>query len=516
MALASPGRDASLVTTKLVAPPAPPGVVDRGRLLTDVLKAGGAAAVTVIAPAGSGKTVLLAQAAQRLASQPDAVQVAWLSLDEKDDDPRAFWAYVRASVTGALRPDAAAGAGATPAETAAAGAAAPWAAVAEGSAAAELDPAGALIGLLADAATPVALLLDDFHAITDERIHRAVGRLIGLAPPNVTVVLSARSSPPLPLTRWRLAGRLVELTGADLAFTAADAARLLRDNLNVALRDDQVTALVERTQGWAAGLRVAGLSLQRAADRGRFIATFSGDHHDLVSYLGSEVLDRLPEHLRGFLVRTAVLRRLTPAACDAVLDLTGSAADLEQLARAGLFVTALDESWSAYAVHPLFRDVLLGRLRTREPGTEPTLHRRAADWFAGQGEIGEAVEHLLALGDTSRVRQLLVEHQIPLSNRGRHGNVWHWLGRLPPAELETDPGLCLMAAWTRLNDRDYPGAEVWLRRSGKHPDDHPARPGTPGGQADTRPGTPGGLTPARAPRTATGPPAPTRPRPRPP
>lgn len=453
MAVAGSRDRVRLVATKLLPPPTPPGAVDRGGALIPVAAEQTTSAVVVVAPAGSGKTVLLSQFARDLAGPPDGVRVAWVSLDERDDDPRAFWAYLRAAVAQVAAAPGAPGKGGTD------GPDGDWDRDCDGD-----DDAGDVVGLLAAAPGPVVLVLDDYHAITDERIHRAVGRLVGLLPAQAQVVVASRTVPPLPLARWRLAGRLLELTAADLAFTQADAALLLRDGLGVAVDDDQVAALVERTQGWAAGLRVAGLSLQRVADRARFIETFSGNHHDLISYLSSEVLDRLPDRLRDFLIATAVLRMLTADSCDAVLAGAGSAAVLEQLGKAGLFVVAADDDWSTYGVHPLFRDVLLARLRTQDPEAETALHLRAADWFAHVGDMGEAIEHLLAAGEPERARSLLVEHWVPLSNLGRHRSVWRWLAALPQTELERDPQLCVMAAWTRLNQREYAEAEAWLAR----------------------------------------------------
>ena len=178
------------------------------------------------------------------------------------------------------------------------------------------------------------------------------------------------------------------------------------------------------------------------------------------------MLDRLPDHLRGFLVQTSVLRTLTPPVCDALLERLDSAAVLEQLARAGLFVAALDDTWGAYGVHPLFRDVLASRLHVQEPAAEIRLHRRAAAWFTAQGEIAEAVEHLLAAGEQDQARVLLVEHWVPLSNDGGHSRVWRWLGRLPSELVVHDAQLCVMAAWSLLNERHYAQAEAWLERLG--------------------------------------------------
>jgi ATP/maltotriose-dependent transcriptional regulator MalT len=234
-------------------------------------------------------------------------------------------------------------------------------------------------------------MLDDYHLISSATCHHTLGFFIDHLPANVHVVLSTRVDPPLQLARLRARGELTELRIADLGFTGAEAARLFQDAMELDLTPQEVQRLWERTEGWAAGLVLAGLSLRGRADPGPFIASFEAGHRHVVDYLGSEVLAGQPEPLRAFMVRTSVLQRLSASLCDAVLETGDSGELLAELEQANQFLIALDDHRQWYRYHPLFAQLLDLELAEREPELAPVLHRRAAVWFQDAGDVEAAL-----------------------------------------------------------------------------------------------------------------------------
>ena len=305
----------------------------------------------VVAPAGWGKTTLLTEWARRAG---DRHSVAWVTLDETDDEPHRFWTYVVTALQEAA-PELAGGA---------------LAALRVPS----IDPLDvALPALLNDLSASNArhtLILDDYHLLTDVRIHEAVEYLLSYLPPSLRLVIAARFDPPLPLARMRARSELTEIRAADLRFSATEAAGLVSAVSQVEVGSDAVDALVDRTEGWAVGLKLAALTIRGSSDPAARAAAARDDRH-IIDFLSSEVLDRLPADRRAFLVRTAVLDRLCGSLCDAVLGRTGSAAVLEALERADLFVVPLDAHREWYRYHRLFRDVLTRELE--QPHPRPSL-----------------------------------------------------------------------------------------------------------------------------------------------
>jgi len=313
------GQDV-LLATKLHVPGPRPGFAPRPRLVKALGEGLARGRVLVCAPAGFGKTALLADWA-RGSGRP----VAWLGLDGGDSDPARFWRYAVAALDRA-RPGLAG----------------------------RVDPpppgssdglVTALVNELAADPGPdeVLLVLDDYHLVDSGPVHESVAFLLENLPPGLRVVVSGRADPPLPLARLRARGQLAEVRAADLRFTAEEAAALLGEAAGPGLPGTAVAALTARTEGWAAGLRLAGLSLRGHADPAGFVAAFSGSHRFVLDYLTDEVLERQDEQLRGFLLETSVLDRLSSALCDAVTGRTGSQAMLEQVERANLFLVPLDE-----------------------------------------------------------------------------------------------------------------------------------------------------------------------------
>jgi LuxR family maltose regulon positive regulatory protein len=307
----------------------------------------------VVAPAGWGKTSLLSAWA---AEPGDGVRVAWVSLDETDDEPNRFWRYVFTALHGV---DDAIGA-------------APLAALRVPG----VDPVDLALPLLlnelATTSTEHVLVLDDFHVLRDSRIHESVEFLVGYLPPSLRLVIAGRADPPLPIARMRARGELTELRAAELALSRDESAALLTSVSGADLGADETAAVWERTEGWAAGLQLAGLA--RRGGRGTpMTPRLRVDDRHLLDYFTAEVLPAISSRQRELLVRAAPLERLSGALCDAALQVTGSREVLAALDRADLFLVALDDDHEWYRCHHLFRDVLL-----REPGGSETLRSRCA------------------------------------------------------------------------------------------------------------------------------------------
>jgi LuxR family transcriptional regulator, maltose regulon positive regulatory protein len=419
-----------LLRTKLRPPAVRAGLIPRARLAA-LVDAGARGRLCLIdAPAGSGKTTLLAQWC--LAAQPSR-RVAWVSLDESDDDPVRFWVYVVEAFR-VVQP----GFGDAPLG------------LLQSSGPADVLPQVILPQLLNELAASDAelvLVLDDYHLIGNPTCHHMLGYFIDHLPANAHVVVSTRADPPLPLARLRASGELTELRIAELGFTDAEAARLLHDALGLDLTPQAVQRLWEWTEGWAAGLVLAGLSLQGRADPWPFIGSFEAGHRHVVDYLGGEVLARHPEPLRTFLVRTSILQRLSAPLCDAVLEADNSAAVLAELEQANLFLIPLDDHRQWYRYHHLFAQLLSLELTEREPELEPVLHRRAAAWFEDAGDVEAAIHHAAAAGDFAQAGALIARHWVAYMRRGRIATVQRWLDRLPDDVVTANAPISLLAAW---------------------------------------------------------------------
>jgi LuxR family maltose regulon positive regulatory protein len=260
-------------------------------------------------------------------------------------------------------------------------------------------------------------------------------------------MVATRVDPPLALARLRASGELVELRIAELGFTSAEADRLLGEAMGLELTADQTQRLWERTEGWAAGLYLAGLSLRGRPDPGPFIASFETGHRHVVDYLGAEVLARQPEPLRSFMVRTSVLQRLSGPLCDAVLETEGSAELLAELEQANLFLIALDDHRDWYRYHHLFAQLLYLELTGRDPDLVPLLHRRAAAWHQANGDVEAAVHHATAAGDYPRATDLVTRHWLAFARRGRVATVGRWLDGLPDEVVAAAPSVAVAKVW---------------------------------------------------------------------
>jgi LuxR family transcriptional regulator, maltose regulon positive regulatory protein len=296
---------------------------------------------------------------------------------------------------------------------------------------------------------PLVLVLDDYHVMTDAICHQTLGWFLDHLPAAVHVVLSTRLDPPLPLARMRALGELAELRVGELQFTGEETAELLNGSMGLGLAAEEVTRLAERTEGWAAGLILAGLSLRGRPDPGGFIAAFSGGDRHVADYLGAEVLERQPEEIKSFLLRTSVLERLSGPLCDAVLEIQGSAELLGELEASNLFVVPLDDRRRWYRYHQLFADLLRLQLGAREPGLVPALHRRAAAWHRQAGNPDEAIHHASAARDYTEAGALITRHWAAHWLGGQRATVARWLDSLPEAAITADPPVALITAWSR-------------------------------------------------------------------
>jgi LuxR family transcriptional regulator, maltose regulon positive regulatory protein len=428
-----------LLATKLHVPRPQPGFVARSRLVRALGEALARQLVLVCAPAGFGKTALLADWV-RSSSLP----VAWVSLDSGDNDPARFWRHAVAAL-GQAHPRIAERAGpllGPPAPSSFEGLVA------------------ALINELAvePGEDKVLLVLDDYHLIEAPQVHAPLTFLVEHLPPGLCLMLASRSDPPLPLARWRAARQLAELRTDDLRFTAGEAAVLLREAIGADLPSAAVAALEARTEGWVAGLQLAALSLRGQPDVTGFVAAFSGSHRYVLDYLGQEVLDRQEAGLRGFLLETSVLDRLSSALCDAVTGRPGSQAMLEEIERAGLFLIPLDEVRGWWRYHHLFADLLRARLQAEQPGRAVALHRAAAAWCEEHGLADDAVRHALAAGDTEWAARLVERHVETLLGRGERATVQRWLTAIPAGLARSRPRLCLVRAILAIAGGDVEGA----------------------------------------------------------
>jgi len=430
-----------LLATKLNVPGLRPDLVPRARLAERLDEGRARGLVLVCAPAGYGKTVLLAEWVRR-----GRDRVAWLSLDAGDNDPARFWRHAAAALdrvqpgigerVGPLL-------GPPPPPS--------------------FEPlVTALINEVAsqpDADEALLLVLDDYHVISSQPVHESLGFLLEHQPPGLHLALASRSDPSLALARLRARGRLTEVRAADLRFTPGEAAALLRKvaaapggaRSGAPLPDAVAAALAARTEGWAAGLQLAGLSLRGHPDAAGFAAAFTGSHRYVLDYLAEEVLEHQSEQVREFLLETSVLERLSGELCDAVTGRPGNQALLEQTERAGLFLVPLDEMRGWWRYHHLFADLLRARLQAEQPSRVLELHHHAATWYAGRGLADDAIRHAAAARETTWAARLIEQHYDErFYLHGEAATIHRWVAALPDDLVRSRPRLLLTQAFLAL------------------------------------------------------------------
>jgi LuxR family maltose regulon positive regulatory protein len=416
----------------------------------------------ISAPAGFGKTTLASVWVHTVGAHRDEpLQVAWLSLDEGDNDPIRFLAYFVAALQTI---EASVGKGALSALQSP-----------------QPPPTEAVLTSLINeiAAIPgrMILVLDDYHLIEAQPIHGALTFLLEHLPPQMHLGLATREDPPL--ARLRARGQLTELRVADLRFTHSEAAEFLNTRVGLNLSAEDIAALETRTEGWIAGLQMAALSMQGHQDAAGFIKSFTGSHRFVMDYLVEEVLQRQPEHVRGFLLQTSILDKLCGPLCDAVrfgLAETPSSSFgtavtgredgrgiLETLERGNLFVVPLDDQRRWYRYHHLFADVLQAHLMEEQPHQVPALHRRASKWYEQNDLPADAVRHALAAEDFERAAGL-IELAWPAMDIGFQSATWlGWVKALPDELVRTRPVLSVGYAWALLDGGEMEAAEARLR-----------------------------------------------------
>ena len=429
--------------TKLYAPSLRKEWVERPELVSYL--AGTAAKLAVVeAPAGFGKTTLVAQ---WRASPMEKRRFAWLSLDIGDDDPGRLWPHVAHSlqracpeldgdeILRALRrqsPDMI-------------GVALPT-----------------LVNELAALQAPVVLVLDDYHVIKERSCHEQTAFLLLHLPQSAEIVLISRADPALPVARLRAAGEMLELRAPELRFVPAEAAALVRNVAGVEFSDPDLAVLLERTEGWPAGLYLAALSLRGHPSPGDFIRQFSGDNRFIVDFLAEEVLSRQPSEIRQFLARTAILGRFCAPLCNTVAGSAGSAGTIDTLERENLFVVALDDTREWFRYHNLFAQVLRSELTRSEPEIVPVLHQRASGWHRLYGSADEAINHALAAGDVAGVIDLIARNWFAFIDSGRVATVRRWLNSLGDDMVSARPVAAHYAAWAAALSGDPESLQRWL------------------------------------------------------
>src|SRR5579885_2875005 len=417
----SKGREkvTPILATKLYIPPLRPNVVLRPRLIERLNEGLHRKLILLSAPAGFGKSTLLSEWTLGL-GRP----VAWLSLDEGDNDPARFLAYLVAAL-----------------QTIAGN-------IGEGLLgllqSPQPPPPEAMLTALLNEITTIpdhfVLVLDDYHAIDTKPVDQALAYLIDHLPPHMHLVIATREDPHLPLARLRARAQLTELRAIDLRFTPSEAAAFLNQMMGLTLSAEDIAALERRTEGWIAGLQLAALSLQGQEDATSLIASFTGSHHFVLDYLMEEVLGQQSERVQTFLLHTSILNRMSGSLCDAVvLDSTMSGqATLEYLERANLFIIPLDNERRWYRYHHLFADLLRLRLHqsiSSSPALAQSqvneLHLHASAWYEDQGLTMEAFHHAAAANDVERAERLIEEKEIPRHFRGAVTPLLNWLKSLP-------------------------------------------------------------------------------------
>jgi LuxR family maltose regulon positive regulatory protein len=403
----------------------------------------------ISAPAGFGKTMLVSEWVAGCERPEPKVRVAWLSLDEGDNDPACFLAYLVAAL-----------------QTIAANIGAGVLGVLQ---APQPPPIESILIALLNEITTVpdnfVLVLDDYHVIDSKPVDEALTFLLEHLPPQMHLVIVSREDPHLPLARLRARGQLTELRAADLRFTPAEAAEFLNRVMSLNLAAEDIAALETRTEGWIAGLQLAAISMQGHQDAASFIKSFTGSHHFVLDYLVEEVLQQQSESIQTFLLRTSILDRMCGPLCDAVLGSPSASGQetLEYLERANLFIVSLDNERHWYRYHHLFGELLRKRLgQSLVPGEIAELHIQASEWYEQNGFPSDAIHHAFAVEDFERVANL-AELEWPAMHDFQSIKWLGWMKILPEEIIRARPVLCVKCAWAFLDAGELEAAEAKMQ-----------------------------------------------------
>ncbi len=449
----------ALLATKFYIPPTRSEIVHRTHLVTQ-LNTGfyqnqgfGRKLTLISAAAGFGKTTLISEWLNNLCTEDD-YKIAWLSLDEGDNDPARFLAYFIAALN---RVD---GIDGTVGQSSLAMIQTP-----------QLPPIEAILTALINevAAIPsrVVIALDDYHLIDSPKVDNALTFLLEHLPSQLHLIIATREDPNLPLGRLRASGQLMELRAMNLRFTTSEATQFLNQVMDLGLSAQDITTLETRTEGWIAGLQLAALSMRGRDDASQLIKSFTGSHRFVLDYLIEEVMEQQPESIQTFLMQTAFLNQMTGSLCNALTGQDNGQETLEMLEHANLFIVPLDGERRWYRYHHLFADLLCHYLRQTHPEQLTILHRKASEWYTQNAFTDEAIEHALQGKDFERAADLLDEHGDVVWQRGEHTRLQSWLVQLPGELLFSRPYLCIHYAWNLFAAGQQEEAEKSLQAAEK-------------------------------------------------
>lgn len=433
-----------LLSTKLRAPTHHVVRVRRARLLSALDEGAERGTTLICAPAGFGKTTLVADWLHR-----HDRRAAWVSLDSGDSDPVLFWSYVAAAcqeVEPTLGLDAAA-------------------VLASGRPSADREALLSLLNDIASVDLPVTLVLDDYHLVDSTEVHEGMAVLAERRPANLHLVVVSRTQPAFPLSRLRAQGRLSDITHEDLRFTVDEAAAFLRDVMGLDMEPSTIAKLEGRTEGWVAGLQLAALSIRCSGNREAVVDALSGGHRHIADFLAEEVLRQQPPRVATFLLQVSVLDRMCGSLCNAVTGRSDGHELLRELARSDLFLIGLDERQEWYRFHHLFGEFLRARLDERGDEDGRSLHDRASRWFEAEGYGEMAVAHALRAGDDRRAADLIERNWRTLDRRHQSGTWRRWAEALPRDVLEARPVLTMGYGWALLDAGEIDDGEVFLDRA---------------------------------------------------
>jgi len=445
-----------ILATKLYIPPPRANLVLRPRLIERLNEGLHCSLTLIAAPAGFGKSTLLSAWIDQRARQDPKLRIAWLSLDEADNDPSQFLLYLAAALHSA---EPSCGADAMAALQS------PQPPSAESIL---TDLINDIDGITGD----ILLVLDDYHAVHSPKVDEELAFLLEHLPARMRLVIATREDPMLPLARLRASGELAELRAADLRFSPDEAADFLCRVMGLELTAEDIAALESRTEGWIAGLQLAALSMRGQKDIAGFIRSFTGSHRFVLDYLVEEVLQRQSESVQTFLLRTSILDRMCGTLCDAVLGSPSASGQetLEYLERSNLFIVPVDSERRWYRYHHLLADLLRQRLHesaAKSAGDEgicmAELHGRASRWYEDNGLVFDAFRHAAAANDIARAEHLIEGKGMPLHFRGAVSAMLDWLASLPKTVLDARPSLCVRYATLSLVAGQSTGVEEKLQ-----------------------------------------------------
>ncbi len=433
-----------LLATKFFIPSSSHTLILRPRLLTLLTKSFECPLTLVSAPAGFGKTTLLSTWVQSL--PPERPRIAWVSLDDGDNEPVLFWVYVLTALDSqqpglCMQLVTYVQTQQTP----------PLRSVLQ-----------TLINRLAEQSEQFLLVLDDYHLITERAIHTSLTYLVEHLPPQLHLILATRADPPLPISLMRARGHLLEVRTDELRCSPDEVMAFLKKAVSIQISQDVVEAVTARTEGWLVGLQLLGLSLQGHVDPGDLLEEVSGSQRYIFDYLIEEVFQRQSASVQAFLLQTSILKRLSASLCDAILQQSGSQQMLEQLERANLFIISLDTQRRWYRYHALFSEALRHQLEQTQPALMPILHYRASQWYAQHGHLNEAISHAITAQEWHWAADLIEQVYARIWGSSEHAMLRRWLEQLPAEVMRSRPRLCLAYAKTLFMVAPYTTMERWL------------------------------------------------------